>query len=327
MIKALLVLEKGENPKVALREIEPGILPEGDLDVDVLWSSLNYKDALALTGAGPIIRAPFPFVPGIDLAGRVLDSRSALFQPGDLVLQTGWGLGETRFGGFATRARLNSAHVVRIPNGLSPRSAMVAGTAGFTAMLGCMAIEEHGTAEGPIVVTGASGGVGSLAIAFLHRLGFDVCASSGSADPSYLKALGADEVIGREQLGAGASRPLDSARWGGAVDSVGGATLEALISQTGTRGAVAACGLAGGTEVHTTVFPFILRGVGLLGIDSNTCPQDLRRRAWDRISDLLDAALVEMVASEVGLSDLAKQSRALFAGKIQGRAVVRCQPD
>ncbi|MFT5143223.1 MAG: acrylyl-CoA reductase (NADPH) [Rhodothermales bacterium] len=327
MINALLVLEKGKNPQVELREIEPGILPEGDLDVEVLWSSLNYKDALAITGGSPIIRAPFPFVPGIDLAGRVLASRSPLFKSGDMVLQTGWGLGETRFGGFATRARLKAAHVVRIPDGLSPRSAMVAGTAGFTAMLACMALEHHGAAEGPIAVTGASGGVGSLAIAFLHRLGFQVCASSGSADPSYLKALGADEIIGREVLGAGASRPLDSARWGGAVDSVGGATLEALISQTGTRGAVAACGLAGGTEVNTTVFPFILRGVGLLGIDSNTCPQDLRLRAWDRISELLDAALVEMVSSEVELSDLPEQSRQLFAGRIQGRTVVRCAPD
>ncbi|MBO6576320.1 MAG: oxidoreductase [Rhodothermales bacterium] len=324
MVTALFIEEKGKNPAVNLREVPLDSLPEGDLDVEVLWSSLNYKDALALTGRSPIVRAPFPFVPGIDLAGRVLASRSPTFAPGDMVLQTGWGLGENRWGGYAGRACLRSEHVVPLPEGMSAREAMIVGTAGFTAMLACMAIQAHGVADGPIAVTGASGGVGSISVALLARLGHEVVASTGSGDPGYLQELGASRIIGRDDLASGAHRALDSGRWGGAVDSVGGSTLEALISQTMTRGAIAACGLAGGHELNTTVFPFILRGVGLLGIDSNTCPDALRREAWSRLRDLMDGELYALLAAETDLAGVHGEAVALLGGKKRGRTVVRC---
>lgn len=325
MGKALFVEEKGPDPRTALRALGKEALPTGDVLVDVEWSSLNYKDALALTGKSPIIRGDFPFVPGIDLAGRVLTSEDDRFAPGDQVLQTGWGLGETRFGGYATRARLLGDHLVRLPDGLSTRDAMVIGTAGFTAMLACLALEKVGMAEGPVVVTGASGGVGSFSLALLSRMGIEPVASTGSGDPEYLTQLGATDVIGREELGAGARRPLDSARWGGAIDSVGGTTLEALISQVGVRGSIAACGLAGGTSVETTVFPFILRGVSLLGIDSNTCPTDLRTSAWERLAQLVDRELLDLLASETDLQGLPREASRLLGGEKRGRTVVRCR--
>lgn len=325
MVTALLVKEKGKNPLVSLERIPMSRLPEGNVDVRLEWSSLNYKDALALTGRSPIIRGDFPFIPGIDLAGRVTSSRDERFSEGDRVLQTGWGLGETRFGGYATHARVLGDHLVRIPESLSMRDAMVIGTAGFTAMLSVQALEKVGVAAGPIVVTGASGGVGSLAVALLSRLGHEVVASTGSGESSYLRLLGASAIIPRSELGEGARRPLDSAKWGGAVDSVGGTTLEALISQVGVRGSIAACGLAGGTDVATTVFPFILRGVALLGIDSNTCPTDLRVSAWDRLADLVDADLLELLATETDLANLHAEAVSLLDGKKQGRTVVRCQ--
>ena len=324
MAKALFIEEAGQDPEVTIRDLDASILPEGDVDVDVLWSSLNYKDALAVTGRSPIVRAPFPFVPGIDLVGQVTGSRSDEFQTGDLVVQTGWGLGENRFGGFSEKARVKAAHLVPLPSGLQPREAMIIGTAGFTAMLACLSLEDHGTAEGPIVVTGASGGVGSFSVVILKALGYNVVASTGSGNVEYLKSLGADGIIPREDHAAGAARPMDSARWGGAVDSVGGATLEALISQTGTRGAVAACGLAGGSGLRTTVFPFILRGVGLLGIDSNTCPRPLRRKAWDRLSELCESTLLDRMATEIRLPEVPDHARALLDNRKHGRTVVRC---
>jgi acrylyl-CoA reductase (NADPH) len=325
MVTALLVQEKGKNPRVSLERIPPSALPDGNVEVDLEWSSLNYKDALALTGRSPIIRGGFPFIPGIDLAGRVTASWDDRYKEGDRVLQTGWGLGETRFGGYATQARLMADHLVSIPESLSTRDAMVIGTAGFTAMLAIQALEKGGLAPGPIVVTGASGGVGSFAVALLSRLGHEVVASTGSGESEYLKLLGATSIIPRSDLGTGARRALDSARWGGAVDSVGGATLEALISQVGVRGSIAACGLAGGTEVSTTVFPFILRGVALLGIDSNTCPTDLRVSAWERLAELVDADLLDLLATETDLSHLHEEAVSLLDGGKQGRTVVRCR--
>ncbi|NNE71417.1 MAG: acryloyl-CoA reductase [Rhodothermales bacterium] len=322
---ALFVEEKGSDPSVALREVSAAELPEGDVLVSVEWSSLNYKDALALTGRSPIIRGAFPFIPGIDLAGVVLESKDPRFASGDRVLQTGWGLGETRFGGYATLARLKSEHLVAVPDALSNRDAMIIGTAGFTAMLACQALLDVGTADGPVVVTGASGGVGSFSIALLKRLGFEVVASTGSGDPGYLERLGARDIITRQELGQGATRPLDSARWGGAVDSVGGPTLEALISQVGVRGSIAACGLAGGSSIATTVFPFILRGVSLLGIDSNTCPTDLRVAAWGRLAALADRDLLDLLVTETDLAGLRDEASRLLAGKKRGRTVVKCQ--
>jgi acrylyl-CoA reductase (NADPH) len=321
---ALVVEEQGAEPLVRLRPLDPAVMPEGDLDVEVLWSSLNYKDALALTGRAPIVRAPFPFVPGIDLAGHVLASRNASFQEGDLVLQTGWGLGENRFGGYAEMARLTAESVVKVPAQMSARDAMVIGTAGFTAMLACLSLEGHGWAQGPVAVTGASGGVGSLAVAFLSRMGHEVVAFTGSGRHDYLRALGADAVMERSVLASGAARPLDSGRWGGAIDSVGGTTLEALLSQIRTRGAVASCGLVAGSELHTTVFPLILRGIGLLGIDSNTCPMPLRVRAWERIATLTDPDLIALLATEVGLEEVPEHARMLLRGEKRGRTVVRC---
>ncbi len=325
MVTALLVQEKGKNPRVSLERIPLSHLPDGDVEVRLDWSSLNYKDALALTGRSPIIRGDFPFIPGIDLAGKVTASRDDRFREGDRVLQTGWGLGETRFGGFATNARLLGDHLVHVPDSLSMRDAMVIGTAGFTAMLSVQALEKGGIASGPIVVTGASGGVGSFAVALLSRLGHEVVASTGSGESSYLRLLGAGAIIPRSDLGGGARRALDSAKWGGAVDSVGGTTLEALISQVGVRGSIAACGLAGGTNVSTTVFPFILRGVSLLGIDSNTCPAEMRVAAWDRLADLVDADLLDLLATETDLEHLHGEAVSLLEGRKQGRTVVRCR--
>lgn len=324
---ALFIEESGENPAVALREVGPSDLGEGDLDVAVQWSGINYKDALALTGRSPIVRAPFPFIPGIDLAGTVTASRSDRFAEGQDVIQTGWGLGETRSGGYSQVARLDSRQVVPLPDGITARQAMVVGTAGFTAMLGVMALERYGLAPGPIAVTGASGGVGGWAIAFLTRSGHRVTASTGSGSSGFLEALGAGEIVHRRVLEAGARRPLDTARWGGAIDSVGGSTLEALISQTGTRGAVAACGLAGGSRLESTVFPFILRGVGLLGIDSNTCPNNLRTRAWERIARLVDSDLTTLMGqTQVTLSGVPGAAVTLLAGGVQGRVVVEVTP-
>jgi acrylyl-CoA reductase (NADPH) len=325
MVTALLVQEKGKTPRVSVERIPLSRLPDGDVEVSVEWSSLNYKDALALTGRSPIIRGEFPFIPGIDLAGIVAASTDDRFREGDRVLQTGWGLGETRFGGYATHARLLGDHLVHIPDSLSTRDAMVIGTAGFTAMLAAQAVEKGGLASGPVVVTGASGGVGSFAVALLSRLGHEVVASTGSGESSYLKLLGASSIMPRSSLGSGARRALDSAKWGGAVDSVGGATLEALISQVGVRGSIAACGLAGGSDVSTTVFPFILRGVSLLGIDSNTCPTDLRVAAWNRLAELVDTDLLDLLASETDLEHLHAEAVSLLDGQNQGRTVVRCQ--
>jgi acrylyl-CoA reductase (NADPH) len=277
MSKAL-VLEKSDSGITSgVMAIRQEDLPDGDVVVSVLFSSLNYKDALAVTGKGKIIRGEYPFIPGIDLVGHVEDSTSALFAPGDLVIGTGWGLGETRWGGYTQVQRIKGSSLVGLPEKLSPEKAMILGTAGLTAMLSVSALEKHGCSpdQREVVVTGASGGVGSIAVALLAQLGYRVAASTGSADAhAYLLRLGAARIIDRQVLGQGPSRPMDSARWAGAVDSVGGSTLATIISQLDTHASAASCGLAGGHELHTTVFPFILRGVNLLGIDSNTCPTE-----------------------------------------------------
>ena len=325
MDKALFLSKNDKEIRSIIQELPPQDLPAGDVIVDIHYSSLNYKDALAVTGKGAIIRGHYPFVPGIDLSGTVRSSDSPAYKPGDHVIGTGWGIGENHWGGYATGMRLQSDWLVPVPKGMSLQSAMALGTAGFTAMLSVMALEEHGILpdSGELVVTGATGGVGSLSIALLKHKGYTVVASTGKADAaSFLNELGAARVINRSELGEGPRKPLDRGLWAGAVDTVGGKTLAALLSQMKRHGAVAACGLAGGSSLHTTVFPFILRGVNLLGIDSNTCPVERRKAAWQRLQDDLPVPLLETISTIIPLGDVPATSETLLAGKIKGRIIV-----
>jgi acrylyl-CoA reductase (NADPH) len=325
MFRALVLHREGDAVRPAVEEVEEGRLPEGDVLVDVAFSSLNYKDGLAVTDRGKIVRAPYPFVPGIDLAGTVAASASPSFRVGDAVILTGWGTGEDRWGGFAEKARAGAEHLVRLPEGMRLEEAMLVGTAGFTAMLSVMALEEMGVepASGDVVVTGASGGVGSTAVALLARAGYRVVASTGKAHArDYLEKLGAAEVVGRDGLGAGARRPLDTARWAGAVDAVGGDTLAAILSQTARHGCVAACGLAGSHSLNTTVFPFILRGVVLYGIDSNTAAPERREAAWARLAGAVRDGAFEGVETTIGLGDVIPWSERIVRGETVGRVVV-----
>lgn len=326
MSRALFLYRDQETVRPTVENIDHDRLRGGDVLVSVLYSGVNYKDALAVTDRGKIIRGEYPFIPGIDLVGRVEEPGASAFKAGDVVIATGWGLGESRWGGYSELQRVSGESLVPLPDGLDPEGSMIAGTAGFTAMLSLMALEDSGVRpeKGEVVVTGASGGVGSTAVAMLAAAGYDVVASTGSADAEeYLRRLGAVRIIDRDELGQGPKRSLDSARWAGAVDAVGGQTLAAIISQLERHGSVAACGLAGGHELQTTVFPFILRGVNLLGIDSNTCPMDRRRRAWQRIASLLSDDILQTIKAEViGLDDIPDYSEKVLAGEIRGRVVV-----
>ena len=314
-----------EGAPAQFQELTDEDLPEGDVVVDVAYSSLNYKDGLAVTGKGKIARS-FPMVCGIDLAGTVASSTSPLWAPGDEVVLTGWGLSESHPGGYTTRQRVRGEWLVHRPEGLSLAQTMAVGTAGLTAMLCVLALEGAGVEPGPdadVVVTGAAGGVGSVAVAILARLGYPVTASSGRATQhEFLRSLGASAIIDRAELATPATRPLSKERWAGAVDTVGSTTLANVISQVRYRGAVAACGLAGGNDLPTTVLPFILRGVRLLGVDSVRSPTPERTEAWRRLghdlpTDLLDALTTVAPLSEV--PDLAEQ---ILAGEIRGRVVV-----
>lgn len=329
MAKALFLDERGGTPQIRDTPEEP--LAEGEVRVAVSHSGLNYKDALAVTGQGKIIRGDFPFVPGIDLAGKVVESASDDFSPGDRVIGTGWGLGETRWGGYAERQRVPASTLVELPEALSPQQAMTAGTAGLTAMLAVMALEEYDfydeegfRADSEVAVTGASGAAGSFAVALLAEAGAQVVASTGSEGAhDYLRELGAARIIGREELAGGPERPMQSARWAGAVDAVGGDTLATLISEMERHGAIASFGNAGGYELETTVFPFILRGVSLLGIDSNECPNARRRAAWDRLADVLSGGRADRLTDRVvRLGDVEAASEDVLAGRPQGRVVV-----
>jgi len=328
MFSALVLDRDRDDRTVEVRNLAPEDLPQvGDeaVTVEVLYSGLNYKDALAVTGAGPIVRGEYPIVPGIDLVGRVLDSQSAAFEAGDHVIGTGWELGEVVWGGYTQRARVDGHKLVTLPPSLTPRQAMIAGTAGLTAMLSVMALEEHDVypEDGEVVVTGASGGVGSLALTLLDALGYELVASSGSDDREYLRARGADRVVARQAFEEGPDRPLETGKWAGAVDAVGGRTLATIIAQLQRHGSVAAFGNAAGAALETSVFPFILRGVNLLGIDSNTCPNDRRRRAWRRIGSLLSDADFEAIhARTIGLDAVPKASRSLLEDGVRGRILV-----
>ncbi len=330
MPKALFLRESDGGVDPYVDEVDRDSLPEGDVLVSVMYSGLNYKDGLAITGRGKVIRADYPFIPGIDLVGEVMESTSGTFRPGDVVIGTGWGLGETHWGGYSQLQRVRAEWLVPLPENLSPVEAMIVGTAGFTAMLSMMALEEAGAdpSLGEIVVTGASGGVGSMAVAQLALSGYTVVASTGSDTAhEYLRELGASRVVDRGDLGDGPRRPLDSPRWAGGVDTVGGLTLAAIISQLDRHGSVAACGLAGGHELQTTVFPFILRGVNLLGVDSNTCPMGRRREAWEHIADVLPSSVLHRIKSAtITLAELPDYSERILAGEIRGRVVVDLNP-
>jgi acrylyl-CoA reductase (NADPH) len=329
MFSALVLDEKEESVQAQVRSLGEEDLPEAGPDevlLDVLYSSLNYKDGLAVTGRGQVIRGDYPIVPGIDLVGRVRESSHDAFGTGDLAIGTGWQLGEVVWGGYTQRAKVDGNKLVSLPDGLSPAQSMVIGTAGFTAMLSVMALEEHDVRpeDGEIVVTGASGGGGSIAVALLDALRYDVAASTGSEDAhEYLRTLGTDRIVHRSELEDGPTRPMESASWAGAIDAVGGDTLATLIAQLQRHGSVASFGNAGGHDLHTTVLPFILRGVNLLGIDSNTCPNDRRRTAWRRLADLLSENHYERIrARTISLDDIPDASRGLLAGQVQGRIVV-----
>ncbi len=326
MSRVLLLNRRDGDVEASVCEMDESRLPEGDVLLDVRYSGLNYKDALAITGRGKIIRGAWPFVPGIDLAGKVRASDSEAYKPGDLVIGTGWGLGESHWGGYAEAQRVDAAKLLPLPEGMSLEKAMLAGTAGLTAMLAVMELEAHGVGarKGEVLVTGASGGVGSFTVGLLHEAGYRVAASTGSPDAQdWLERLGADRIVEREALATGAARPLDSAEWLGAVDVVGGKTLEALLSRLKRHGTAVACGLAGGHALHTTVFPFILRGVRLIGVDTNTCPVPVRRQAWARLARWMTDDLAErLLADTIGLDDLPSYSERLLSGAIRGRLLV-----
>lgn len=322
--RALLLEEADGRTTARLAELPVETLPAGEVLVDVRWSTLNYKDALAITGAGKIVRS-FPFVPGIDLAGTVAASEDPRFAPGDEVFLTGWGVGERHWGGLAAKARVKGDWLLPRPDGLTLRQTMAIGTAGFTAMLAVLALERQGVSPdlGQVVVTGAAGGVGSTAIPLLARAGFRVVASSGRPQlEGYLKGLGAAEVIGRDALSEGSTAPLDSARWAGAVDAVGGATLVNLLKAMRYHGVVAACGLAGGAAFHGTVFPFILRGVRLVGVDSVLHPAASRPAVWARLARDLDPALLESMVTEAPLAEVPGLAPEFLTGGVRGRVVV-----
>jgi acrylyl-CoA reductase (NADPH) len=324
MFKAIRIDKADKGTTATLTRFDEADLMEGDVTVRVEWSTLNYKDGLALTGKAPVVRR-FPMIPGIDFAGTVEQSSHPQWKVGDKVICNGWGMGETHLGAYAEKARVKGDWLVRLPEGMSAREAMAIGTAGYTAMLAVLALEQHGLApaQGPIVVTGAAGGVGSVATALLSKLGYHVIASTGRmAEADYLRDLGAAEVIDRSEL-AGPAKPLARERWAGGIDSVGSTTLANLLSMTRYRGAIAACGLAGGMDLPSSVAPFILRGVCLLGIDSVMCPIELRKKAWDRLASDLDSGKLTEITHEIDLDRVVEAGPKILAGQVRGRIVVK----
>jgi acrylyl-CoA reductase (NADPH) len=322
--KAIVVDKAESGQTVRLADFDERKLMEGDVTVGVEYSTLNYKDGLALTGKAPVVRR-FPMIAGIDFAGTVQSSSHPGWKPGDKVILNGWGLGETHLGGYAEKARVKGDWLVRLPQSMSTRQAMAIGTAGYTAMLAVMALERAGVApaRGAVVVTGAAGGVGSVAIALLAKLGYTVIASTGRpAEAGYLKGLGATEVIERKEL-TGPVRPLSKERWAGGIDAVGSTTLANVLSMTRYGGAVAACGLAGGMDLPTSVAPFILRGVSLIGIDSVMCPLTMRQQAWGRLETDLDQAKIAAMTAEIGLGEVIDAGARVVAGEVRGRIVVK----
>jgi acrylyl-CoA reductase (NADPH) len=324
--QAIVIRKTESGQTVALSDFAESDLMDGDVTFRVEWSTVNYKDGLAVTGKAAIVRR-FPMIAGIDAAGTVLSSSHPEWKAGDQVILNGWGCGETHLGAYAQKARVKGDWLVPLPPGLAMRDAMAIGTAGYTAMLAVMALERQGISpdRGPVVVTGAAGGVGSVAVAVLAKLGFLVTASTGRPEEAnYLKSLGATEIIHRDDL-TGPVKPLARERWAAGIDSVGSTTLANLLSMIRYGGAVAACGLAGGMDLPATVAPFILRGVSLLGIDSVMCPQKLRREAWKRLDSDLDRAKLADMTAEIGLSGVIEAGQQIVEGRVRGRIVVKIE--
>lgn len=322
--KAVLVENVSGTRTTRVRELYDADLPQGAVTVKVSFSGLNYKDALAITGRAPVIRK-FPMVPGIDFAGIVEESRSTLVREGDHVLVNGWGLGETRWGGLAQRNRCDPNLVTALPAGLSLKQSMALGTAGYTAMLCVMALQKHGVkpSDGSIAITGAAGGVGSVAIMLMARLGYEVVAVSGRLqEAEYLTKLGAKEIVSRAEF-TEQGKPLGKERWAGVIDSAGSHVLANLCATTRYGGVVVACGLAAGMDLHTSVAPFILRGISLVGVDSVMCPQERRVEAWKRLAEEIEPHLLDRVSAEViSLQDAIEVAPALLEGQVRGRIVV-----
>jgi len=324
MFRALVLDQSTDGITADVADLDDDRLPDGEVTVDVEWSSLNYKDGLILKGLGRLVR-DYPHVPGIDLAGTVTESADDRYHAGDRVVLTGWRVGETWWGGYASKARLKADWLSPLPAGLTTRQAMAVGTAGFTSMMAVDQLERHGLAAGdPVLVTGAAGGVGSTAVSLLARLGYEVTASTGRVDVEgdALRAIGATTVIDRSEIAGAPERPLLSERWAGAVDAVGSATLAHILAETRYGGAVAACGLAGGNDLPTSVVPFLLRGVTLYGIDSVMCPSERRAATWARLGEVLDTGALEAMTSEVGLGELPALAEEILAGRTRGRIVV-----
>jgi acrylyl-CoA reductase (NADPH) len=325
MFNAIYLTKDNDQFRAELRELDDAALEANtagaDVTVDIDYSTINYKDGLALTNKSPVVRK-WPMVPGIDCAGTVVSSASPAWSAGDKVVLNGWGIGETAWGGLAQRGRYRADWLVRVPAPLSTRDTMAIGTAGYTAMLACMAVRDAGVSEGDVLVTGASGGVGSFAVAILARRGYRVFASTGKLDQAaYLKQLGASEVIDRAELAA-AGKPLQKERWAAVVDSVGSQTLANACAQTRYGGAVAACGLAQGMDLPLTVAPFILRGVRLLGIDSVMCPVPRRTAAWQRLAEEVDRPRLDTITHEISLNEAIDAGRQILTGSVRGRLVV-----
>jgi len=322
--KAIVIEKSDSGQTVSLSDFDEAKLMEGDVTVGIEWSTVNYKDGLAITGKAPVVRR-WPMIAGVDLAGTVESSAHPDWKVGDKVILNGWGLGETHLGAYAQKARVKGDWLVRLPSSMSTRDAMAIGTAGYTAMLAVIALERHGLKpeSGPLVVTGAAGGVGSVAVAILAKRGFQITASTGRPEEAdYLKRLGAAEIIERKEL-TGAVRPLAKERWAGGIDSVGSTTLANVLAMIRYRGAVAACGLAGGMDLPTSVAPFILRGVALLGIDSVYRPRADRDEAWKRLEFDLDRAKLVEMSREIGLGDVIEAGRLIVEGRVRGRIVVK----
>ena len=324
--KAVYAEQIEGKPRISIQQIDRASLPTGEVLVRVHYSDLNYKDGLAVTGRPGVIRN-YPMIPGVDLAGVVEESSSPEWKPGDEVVVTGFGLSETAWGGYAELARLNADWLIRLPGGLTLKQSMAIGTAGFTAMQCVVALERHGLAagsSGDVLVTGAAGGVGSIAVAILAKLGYRAVASTGRAELSdYLRSLGANAIIDRSSLTAPSKRPMDSERWAGAVDTVGGDTLAAIVRGLVANGSVAACGVAGGASLNTTVFPFILRGVNLLGINSVYVSRSDRQLMWERLSQDLPLPLLDSMTQEAPLESVFELGEKIIAGGVRGRTVIR----
>lgn len=324
--RALVVNKTADAFSVAVQQLEESQLPPGDVTIRVEWSSVNYKDGLACSPTGRVVRS-YPMVPGVDLAGSVVSSSDSRYSPGDKVIVTGFDVGVAHPGGFAELARMPAEWVVPLPLGLTTKEAMAIGTAGLTAALSVAALERNGlrTEQGPVIVTGATGGVGSTAVSMLAQLGYTVAASTGKeSEHEFLRGLGATEILSRADVSAESNRPMETERWAAAIDPVGGATTAYLLRTTKYGGSVAVSGLTGGGTVNTTVFPFILRGVNLLGIESVSCPMAVRLRMWDRLgTDLKPHGLMDSIAVETGLEGVASVAEQILAGKVRGRTLVR----